>query len=514
MRVGIAQAFTQDLGQLERTQVRSCTQLIREWCDLNPKELRTHARPGWRLHQLESTEFVSLSLDMNFRVLAKLQGDQIVLHRVVKHEEADRAHINRNTGGQRVADIIGEGLRPSDIYGSLLALGLDVAKAAPFKSCRTDDDLVHAMTEADGDAADLALSLYEVSALAIPRAKYQFLHQDEELQTLLAGDGNDWMFFLHPSQEMVVNLPVEYRAGVAGSAGTGKTVAAWHRCRELLAAGHRVGFVCPNNAVLDVSKVALSRMPVSDVSRGYFLVPTSAPELVQLADAVDHILIDEAQEIPWTWLVALGHALGSTSVGATLFYDLNQLGGSIPNNDRKRYQQRLADWEAMLRAFPGLKRSRLTVNYRNSREIATHYIGFLAEALPERPNAEVPAFEAGEVVRRQLAASDLVGMLAGTLQQLLKHNAAADIGVALLTGVAGGRDLAGRLRDLSLPVVTHLSSEGILVAPASVYRGHERRAMVVVGPRQQQLTRNFGAAIDAYIAMSRGTAILVQLEVD
>jgi len=514
MKIGIADAFLQDFERLDRTQQRSCNQLIRELRDLDPKQLRTHARPGWRLHQLESTDFVSLSLTMNYRILALIQGEQTTLHRVVKHEEADRPHVNRNTRGEPLAEIADEGLQPADVHGSLLALGVDAAKAAPFMGCRSDDDLVRAISEADGDTAELALSLYEVSTLVIPKAKYRLLHDDQEFDTLLAADGEDWRLFLHPSQEMVVDLPVGFRAAVAGSAGTGKTVAAWHRCQRLLASGHKVGFVCPNDAVLAVSKAALSRMPVRDASGGYFLVPGSADELVQLAEAVDHVLIDEAQEIPWTWLVALGRSLGSNSTGVTLFYDLNQLGGSIPNNDRKRYQKRFADWDGMLRAFPGLQRSRLTVNYRNSREIAVHYVGLLTEALPERPVAEVPAFEAGDVVVRSLAASDLVGVLASTLRQTLEHHSPADIGVALLTGSGVLRELPARLAELGLPVATELGQAGILIAPAATYRGHERRAMVVIGPGRERLTRNYGAAIDAYIAMSRATATLVLLEVD
>jgi len=470
MRIEIADAFLQDLEGLERTQVRSCAQLIREWSDLDPRQLRTHARAGWRLRQLEGTDFVSLSLDMNYRVLALLRGNRIILHRVVKHQEADRAHVNRNTRGQAVAEVGTQGLQPTDVYGALLALGVDSTKAAPFVDCRTEDDLGRAISEADHDTAELALSLYELSTLVIPRARYRLLHADEDLEMLLAGSGEEWQLFLHPSQEMVVGLPVGFRAAVAGSAGTGKTVAAWHRCRRLLASGHRVGFVCPNNAALEVSKAALFRMPISDASSGYFLVPGSADELSQLAEAVDHILIDEAQEIPWTWLAALGRALGSSSTGVTLFYDLNQLGGTIPNNDRKRYQQRLVDWDGMLRAFPGLHRFQLAVNYRNSREIALHYLGLLSEALPERPIAEVPAFEAGEVLVRSLAPSDLVGVTAGTLRQLLDRHSAADIGVALLTGCDAARDLPARLAQLGLPMATGLRQAGILIAKAEIPR--------------------------------------------
>jgi hypothetical protein len=196
VKVGITEAFVGDFLILERDQARSCRDLMHGLHQMSSKQLRGQARPGWRFHPLVSSDFVSLSLDMNYRVLARLEGEAIVLHRAVKHEEADRPHVNRNSAGETLAEIVSGDFRPSDVYGALIELGVDATSAAPFKRCDSDDDLTTALGEADDDIAKLALSLYEVSTLVIPKAKYQFLHDDEHFSAVLGGAAGEWELFL------------------------------------------------------------------------------------------------------------------------------------------------------------------------------------------------------------------------------------------------------------------------------------------------------------------------------
>ncbi|MBA3915614.1 MAG: hypothetical protein H0X25_17505 [Acidobacteriales bacterium] len=278
----------------------------------------------------------------------------------------------------------------------------------------------------------------------------------------------------------------------------------------MIGCGVSVGFVCPNQSALSVSKNGLLHMTGSGAENSYFFVPQNADELIQLADAVEHLIIDEAQEIPVTWLSNLSKRL-ARHVGITLFYDLNQLGGNIPNRDVERYKRRISDWKHMICVFPDVQKFCLMINYRNSREIAEHYVGLLAHALPAKPMADIPAFETGDVVLHRTNCKDLQDVLGSLIRRLLQQHGATDIGVVTL-GSGAGR-LCGVLRERKLPVCEQPWECGVVIASASTIRGHERRVIVVVTGPADSLERNFGVAIDAYIAMSRAVHRLFVIEV-
>ncbi len=518
MLVAVTDQFLEDLSELPRHLERKCRELIRGLGGMAAGELRSRSVPGWRLHQLRSSPFVSLSLDMNVRVLADMSVDgQVVLHRVVKHEVADRAHVNRNVQEEAVATVAPDGLIPVQVHDALMAMGVPAAECERFRGCQNDDDLVAALLGATPDIAQLVLSLYEVSALSIPRARFRFLDPDVALAVALREGDTSWRLYLHPSQAYIVDLPAEDRVAVVGSAGSGKTVCAWHRSNRLVADARSVGFVASDPGALEVSQKVLATMAPGNRA-SYYLVPKSADELIQLAHAVDHVVVDEGQEISPEWWRRLGEALRDRPTGLTLFYDVNQLGGNIERGDTGRYRDRITRWRNMVDGFPGMRRYRLSVNFRNSREIAEFYLELLAGALPARPIGEVPAFEAGEVAIHPVTPDGAIGVTASTLRQLLSEQRPGDIGVALipgvvLPGVRGPDGLMASLAGLGLPVTGASDKAGILVRGAAQFRGHERPTMIVIAPPRDRLTHSIGNAVVAYIAMSRAVAQLIILEV-
>ena len=307
MRVGVTEAFLRDFRDLAVPLGNKCRELMVELSQLATANLRDQALPGWRLHKLKSSPFLSLSLDRNFRVLAKLDGDILVLHRAVKHDEADRPHINQNDAANDIAHIARQEFRPSDVHSALLALGVTPELAEPFRTATSDDEFRKPRSlRPPNEVGHLALSLYETSALGIPAARFQLLHRDDTFSEVLAGGGEKWRIYLHPSQEFVVKLPVDFRTGVVGSAGTGKTICAWYRAHYLMTTGHTVGFVCPTPAVLEISKRMLDSLAAGATGRGFYLVPGSGHDLLQLAKSVDHLIVDEGQEIPPSWWSELG----------------------------------------------------------------------------------------------------------------------------------------------------------------------------------------------------------------
>jgi hypothetical protein len=211
-----------------------------------------------------------------------------------------------------------------------------------------------------------------------------------------------------------------------------------------------------------------------------------------------------------TWFRKLGEKIRENT-GVTLFYDVNQLGGNIENGDAARYKRRIADWKVMLDRFPRMQKFTLTINYRNAREVAEHYLATLSQALPAKPSADVPVFETGEVVQRQVKRADLNDVLAGILRRLLHDYAPREIGIVSLgqAAEASQRSLAER----RLPVSSDPSDDAIAVTTASRIRGYERQVMIVTTNGSDALRRNFGVAIDAYIAMSRAVKRLFVIEI-
>jgi hypothetical protein len=510
MIVIVTQQFFRDLQRLPHSLQSKTHELLSELNATDPARLRRDALPGWRLHALRGANTVSLSVDMNFRVLARLEGPRVVLLRVVKHDTADRAEVNRNESGLELGELGVGQLRPRDLYEALVAFGLSGQACEPFLKCETEDDVLSAAGQVAANIGDLALTLYETSGIAVPRARCRTLHADEDFVAALRSGDGDWQLYLHGSQRFIVELPTEFRAAIVGSAGTGKTIAALHRTQSLLNLGRTVGFVCPSKHALAVSSGQLARMTGLSADRSYFLVPQSGDDLLQLSAAVDHIVVDEAQEIPSNWLALVG-AKAPQQVGVSIFYDFNQLGGNIENGDIRRYKDRISGWKEMIAGFPNLQKFTLAINYRNAREIAEYYTDLLGDALPTKPTAEVPAFESGEVVTRRVKQANFIDTIAGVAHQLLRELRPRDVAVVSLNHSA--ELLAGWLQTRGIRIARDHDMDGVLVATASQIRGHERQAVIVAVFGGKSIRRNLGIAIEAYVAMSRATKQLFVLEV-
>ena len=61
--------------------------------------------------------------------------------------------------------------------------------------------------------------------------------EDAEFDAVLRGSIEEWMFYLHPTQERIVRIEATGPVRVKGGPGTGKTVAALHRAAYLVREG-------------------------------------------------------------------------------------------------------------------------------------------------------------------------------------------------------------------------------------------------------------------------------------
>ena len=237
--------------------------------------MRAEAIPGWRVHRLKSSPFISISVDMNYRMLCTIEGERFRAFRVVQHDLADTAHINRNDSLEVPYDVADDKIQAKHVYDALMALGLPQSQVDAFRGIADEDEFISALDAVDTGVQTLALSLYETTGLTIPRSKYTVLDDSKDFKAALRGDMEQWELYLHPSQRYIVELPVQHRIAVQGSAGTGKTVCAWHRLGFLASQGHSVGFVCANKRILEVSRDMLERLVQGAATDCYFLIPNS-----------------------------------------------------------------------------------------------------------------------------------------------------------------------------------------------------------------------------------------------
>ena len=511
MKVYFSERFQDEWLALAKPLQKRCSVMVKELHDWSLDDLGRafKNKSPWRIHRLKASPMTSLSLDMNYRVLAKIRGDNIWCFCVVPHKVADRPHVNRNDSQDTFAELSEVQLKPSELYEALRVFGLSGSDVECFRECSTEDDLLEAAAKVSTETADFALNLYGLSGLAIPKARYRSFHRDQTFDdAILDTDSSDWELYLHPSQEFVVELPAFSRAAVVGSAGTGKTICAVRRTAHLASEDATVGYVCPNAFALEVSKKHLSSINCDESS---YLVAKHPDELLQLAEAVDHMIIDEAQEIPSTWLASLGAKMPN-AFGLTIFYDFNQLGGNIPRGDDRRYRRRITDWKNMIGGIPRMQKFVLSVNYRNSREIADYYLDVLSESLPAKPFAPAPIFEAGGVHREQIQHRDIQGRLASLVTGLLKNHEPKEIGIVTLA--TNPENFLQDLQDRQLRVTNDLAESGIVVTNASRIRGHERKVVIVITRGTDAMQRSIGSAVNAYIAMSRATMQLFIVSVD
>jgi superfamily I DNA/RNA helicase len=93
------------------------------------------------------------------------------------------------------------------------------------------------------------------------------LTDDEDLKQFISGNLTDWQFFLHPEQTKLIKKKFNGPVKVTGGAGTGKTVTALHRFRELvktgLPNGNRMLFCTYTNSLAKNIKAIIEKLSLS-----------------------------------------------------------------------------------------------------------------------------------------------------------------------------------------------------------------------------------------------------------
>lgn len=515
MEVRLSKDFIDDLKGLRGNLQQKCWDLLAELQKSDVKTIRETTTPGWRLHQLKSSPFTSLSVDMNYRMLCKQEEQSFQVFRVVKHDLADSEHVNKNDS-LATPYVLAEGeIEAKDVFGALLALGLPEEQIKPLKDVKNDEAFLDALQHVDQDVQSFALAIYETTGIVVPRSMHTVFDMDMDFIAMLQAQMADWELYLHSSQRYIVELPVSHRLSVSGAAGTGKTVCAWHRALYLAQNGYRIGFVCPNRRVLEVSRMMMERLLRSVQLECYYSVPSAPSDLIQLAQEVDHVIFDESQEFPSQWFQTLGNALLNNPVGLTVFSDLNQLGGNIGRGDTRRLKYRLETWESSLRTIPNIGEMTLHINYRNSKEIAEYYKQTLEPLLPNALYSGIPLFSSGSVIEKSLGSREqLVPRVVEVINALRRDYHDNEIGLLFNGNLRAnlGATLA-QLRRFGIPTTSDVTDTRLILnSSAEQIKGHERKAIVFCTPSIEWATRNLGQTISVYVALTRARDQLVVIQ--
>lgn len=512
MKIALSETFLEDFSLLPKNLQKKCRDIISSVKDVDGKAIRKNSLPGWRMHKLQSSPFLSLSLDMNFRMLAKIEGESIYFHRAVKHSLADSTRINKNDNEPTPLNIYNTTLKPEDIYSALVSIGISSNRAKPFSKVTNEDDFINALISADEEIAQYALILYETSGIVIPRTKYTFFQSGTQFENTLTESQKEWEIYLHPSQHYIVNLPSNYRIAISGSAGTGKTICAWYRLLNLSKTGTSVGFVAPNNSILKVSKDKLTELTKDVSTETYFLVPTSDKQLIQLAQSVQHLIIDEGQELTSSWYKSLAESLKTNNIGVTIFYDLNQLGANYGLGDTDRFIYRIKNFLPSIKSIPSIQFLDFYINYRNSKEISTYYFKILSQNLPNPIKTELPLFSCGEVLIHSLKEqAELPVLIADAINKLKSDYANNEIGIICLSGKI--KTIENELYKLGIPITLDiLTKDKILITSPQIFRGHEKKVVIICNSRNINIKSKIGRAINSYIGYSRARDRLIIFE--
>jgi hypothetical protein len=324
--------FFAAIGRLVAREQAACVEFVAKFTD-NP------ANPGLSLERIGT--LWSARVTQELRTILYKEGDAWVLLHVDHHDAAYRWAERRQgsrhpvTGELQIVEVVAtqvtEPPRASgpataaspallaphdDAY--LLSLGVPPTWLPTLRKVASDDQLLDVAGRLPDDVADRLLRVAAGELVTPPRpvpvtaplataaaASSSFVTVTDAgaLAAALRQPLDRWLAFLHPSQQALVGLDARGPVKVTGGAGTGKTVVALHRARELSRRGHRVlltsfvGTLCDNlrrNLRRLCTPTELASITVSTVHKqALALVRAVEPGTEPVDDALVAALLDQ-----------------------------------------------------------------------------------------------------------------------------------------------------------------------------------------------------------------------------
>lgn len=350
--------------------------------------------------------------------------------------------------------------------------------------------------------ADLgSTELEQLIAALAPTVKVRRLLRDR------VADSNQELIHLTQEQMCILNnLRRTRKALILGGAGTGKTILAVEKAKQLSSSGFRTLLVCYNSPLQKCLAEVIGSASGVEVRTFHSLVLNEAKKarigLPQGLDAdwyerqaaqtlmavsekngpqFDAILVDEAQDFAIQWIEALRTLLVPSGI-IYLFADSHQ----------DLYRR---DWSEPVDLLP----YELTLNCRNTGPIAQRVASIFGEKILG-PCADGPAPVFVEIERK----SDFPRLITAFVDRLILEEGITPNQIAIMTDdMALIQDLRSRIvADVPL---SDLDSMGIPVETIYRFKGLERD-VIVLSLSDRVIGDGFSAV--AYVALSRARAAL------
>lgn len=270
--VSVAKSFTKSAGALaaaDRAHV----------FDFLTKFLENPANPSLNVERVQkamSSAIWSARITAGLRAIYHQDGSAITLLYAGQHDEAydwaarRRLEHHPVTGTLQIVETtqeaerrLGEAAAPSQspaLFDShsddyLFSLGLPKPWLAVIRKVKTDDDFFSIIESLPEEVGERLLRLAGGELVAPPTPvspnqplsanpdnlrRFWVVQDADDLRAILERPLEDWIRFLHPSQQEVAKGSFNGPVKVTGSAGTGKTVVAMHRAAHLAAQGKHV----------------------------------------------------------------------------------------------------------------------------------------------------------------------------------------------------------------------------------------------------------------------------------
>ena len=281
MSVQFGAEFFAAIGQLAAREQVACVDFVTKFA-ANP------ANPGQSLERVGT--LWSARITQELRAILYKEGEAWVLLHVDHHEAAYRwanrrqGHRHPVTGELQIVEVVDVaapapqpvlspalGPAPTALLSAhedayLLSLGVPPTWLPTLRKVLDDDQLLDVVAHLPDDVADRLLRLAAgelvtppllipatapLAAAAAASSSFVTVSDASDLAAVLRQPLDRWIAFLHPSQRALVGLDASGPVKVTGSAGTGKTVVALHRARELARRGQRVLLASYVNTLCD-----------------------------------------------------------------------------------------------------------------------------------------------------------------------------------------------------------------------------------------------------------------------
>ncbi len=510
MDVSVTKQLLEDISELPKNVEKKIRDLVNVLSDVEAKHLN-NIRNGWNLKKLKSSPFSSVRLNRNYRVLIKTKGNSVYLHRAIDHDSYESERISKNDSRRASVDVKDETIKPSKVFEWLLSMGISYERSRFFKEVDNEDEFVDALVKAEEDVSELALSLYEASAIHIPKAKYQVISGGNELADLLnSGMSEEWKIYLHSSQEYIVNERASRRLFIKGDAGTGKTLCACHRAVRLqkkvedlrIAVPQKTAKKLIEDKIESIDSQALDNIEIRCIAH-------HPNELVEYALGGDHLIVDEAQDFHAKWYNKISKRINDyerPKWGCTIFMDMNQV-CDIQSNLESRYEDRVEHLNHAIGKMDYAVEINLPINYRNSREISNFFKEFVDQNIPYNNDSKICLFESGDVIEVETESKkeheNKLFSLVGKITNKYDPEELA------IVPTRAYEEVKYKMEKRNFNVTEDPLVDRMLVTGPGNIRGFERRVVILYQADEYLPGRNIKRSIYSYLGMSRARDLLV-----